>query len=194
MLDTTTEAGGRAERRLREEQIIWMTTVRSDAQQQSVPVWFFWDGETFLVYSQPDRQKLRNIESESRASCGTDAGTPSTNKCHPRIGVPPPSLGDYGTCVLALPVRASSAAHVPRYCEQSHRRDPRGSFYRRHPLEAHLLGIVVAQQGPKNQLARASIGTVARNEHRWIYAHSKYLSTYFPAKRNALHIRKKGEM
>ena len=66
MLDTTTEAGGRAERRLREEQIIWMTTVRSDAQPQSVPVWFFWDGETFLVYSQPDRQKLRNIESESR--------------------------------------------------------------------------------------------------------------------------------
>ena len=43
MLDTTTEAGGRAERRLREEQIIWMTTVRSDGQPQSVPVWFFWE-------------------------------------------------------------------------------------------------------------------------------------------------------
>lgn len=32
MLDTTTEAGGRAERRLREEQIIWMTTVRSESE------------------------------------------------------------------------------------------------------------------------------------------------------------------
>jgi len=62
VLDTTTEAGGRAERRLREEQIIWMTTVRSDGQPQSVPVWFFRDGEKFLVYSQPGRQKLRNIE------------------------------------------------------------------------------------------------------------------------------------
>ena len=51
MLDTTTEAGGRAERRLREEQIIWLTTVRSDGQPQSVPVWFFWDGEKFLICS-----------------------------------------------------------------------------------------------------------------------------------------------
>lgn len=66
MLDATTEAGGRAERRLREEQIIWMTTVRSDGQPQSVPVWFFWDGEKFLVYSQPGRQKLRNIERNPR--------------------------------------------------------------------------------------------------------------------------------
>ncbi len=49
MLDTTTEAGGRAERRLREEEIAWLTTVRSDGQAQSVPVWFFWDGEKFLI-------------------------------------------------------------------------------------------------------------------------------------------------
>ena len=66
MLDTTTEAGGRAERRLREEEIAWLTTVRSDGQPQSVPVWFFWDGEKFLVYSQPGRQKLRNIERDPR--------------------------------------------------------------------------------------------------------------------------------
>jgi PPOX class probable F420-dependent enzyme len=66
VLDTTTEGGGRAERRLREEQIIWMTTVRSDGQPQSVPVWFFWDGEEFLVYSQPGRQKVRNIERDPR--------------------------------------------------------------------------------------------------------------------------------
>ena len=61
MLDTTTEAGSRAARRRREEGIIWLTTVRSDGQPQSVPVWFLWDGETFLIYSQPDRQKLKNI-------------------------------------------------------------------------------------------------------------------------------------
>jgi len=38
VLDTTTEAGGRAERRLREEEIAWLTTVRADGQPQSVPV------------------------------------------------------------------------------------------------------------------------------------------------------------
>jgi PPOX class probable F420-dependent enzyme len=61
MLDTTTEAGGRAELRLREEEIAWMTTVRADGQPQSVPVWFLWDGEGFLIYSQQGRQKLKNI-------------------------------------------------------------------------------------------------------------------------------------
>lgn len=66
MLDVTTEAGGRAERRLREEEVAWITTVRPDGQPQSVPVWFFWDGEGFLVYSQPGRQKLRNIERNPR--------------------------------------------------------------------------------------------------------------------------------
>jgi PPOX class probable F420-dependent enzyme len=61
MLDTTTEAGSRADRRLHEEGIIWLTTVRPDGQPQSVPVWFLWDGETFLIYSQPGQQKLKNI-------------------------------------------------------------------------------------------------------------------------------------
>ena len=66
MHDTTTEAGGRAERRLHEEEIAWLTTVRQDGQPQTVPVWFLWDGQTFLIYSQPGRQKLRNIETNSR--------------------------------------------------------------------------------------------------------------------------------
>ena len=42
MLDTT-DAGGRADRRLREEKIAWLTTVRSDGQPQSVPVRFLWE-------------------------------------------------------------------------------------------------------------------------------------------------------
>ena len=61
MFDTTTEAGKRAVERLQEEEISWMTTVRSDGQPQTVPVWFLWDDEGFLIYSQPDRQKLKNI-------------------------------------------------------------------------------------------------------------------------------------
>jgi PPOX class probable F420-dependent enzyme len=66
MLDITTEAGGRAERRLHEEEIAWLTTVRQDGQPQSVPVWFLWDRQTFLIYSQPGQQKLRNIDTNSR--------------------------------------------------------------------------------------------------------------------------------
>ena len=66
MLDTTTDAGGRADGRLREEKITWLATVRSDGQPQSVPVWFLWDGEGFLIYSRPDRQKLKNISRNPR--------------------------------------------------------------------------------------------------------------------------------
>jgi PPOX class probable F420-dependent enzyme len=61
VFDTTTEAGKRAEARLKEEEISWLTTVRSDGQPQTVPVWFLWDDEGFLIYSQPNRQKLNNL-------------------------------------------------------------------------------------------------------------------------------------
>ncbi len=43
-----------------------MTTVRSDGQPQTVPVWFLWDDDGFLIYSQPNRQKLRNIAHNPR--------------------------------------------------------------------------------------------------------------------------------
>jgi len=61
LFDTTTEVGKRAEARLKEEEISWITTVRSDGQPQTVPVWFLWDDNGVLIYSQPNRQKLRNI-------------------------------------------------------------------------------------------------------------------------------------
>lgn len=68
MLDNTTETGARAEERLREEKIAWLTTVRTDGQPQSVPVWSLWDGQTFLIYSQPGRQKVRNISENPRVA------------------------------------------------------------------------------------------------------------------------------
>ena len=61
MFDTTTDAGKRAQERLKEEKIAWMTTVRSDGQPQTVPVWFLWDDGKILIYSQPNRQKLKNL-------------------------------------------------------------------------------------------------------------------------------------
>ena len=68
MLDTTTEWGRLVERRLREEEVIWLTTVRRDGQPQPIPVWFLWDGETILIYSRPDQQKVRNIRHNPKVS------------------------------------------------------------------------------------------------------------------------------
>jgi PPOX class probable F420-dependent enzyme len=57
-----------AEARLRDEQIAWITTVRADGQPQSSPVWFWWDGERFLVYSEPTSGKVANLATSDRVS------------------------------------------------------------------------------------------------------------------------------
>lgn len=50
-----------AERRLRDEKIAWLTTVRRDGQPQSSPVWFLWRDSEIVVYSRPTTQKVRNV-------------------------------------------------------------------------------------------------------------------------------------
>lgn len=51
----------RVEARLRDDLICWLTTVGAEGQPQPAPVWFWWDGKRFLIYSQPAKPKLRNI-------------------------------------------------------------------------------------------------------------------------------------
>ena len=72
MFDPATKPGARARTRLRDELIIWLTTVRADGQPQTSPVWFLWDGETFRIYSRPHSQKLRNIARHPRVSLHLD--------------------------------------------------------------------------------------------------------------------------
>ncbi len=47
--------------RLRSETIVWLNSVRPDGRPHSVAVWFLWDGSSFLIFSKPNNQKLRNI-------------------------------------------------------------------------------------------------------------------------------------
>ena len=67
-LDTSTDFGARVARRLQEEEIIWLTTVGRDGTPQPNPVWFHWDGQTFLIFSQPNQAKVRHIEANPRVS------------------------------------------------------------------------------------------------------------------------------
>lgn len=62
MIDSTTPFGQRVLRQLQEEEVIWLTTVTAVGVPQPTPVWFWWDGETVLIYSQPGKPKLHNIE------------------------------------------------------------------------------------------------------------------------------------
>ena len=68
MLDPSKPAHAHAGRRLRSEPIVWLTTVRADGQAQSSPVWFLWDGESFLLYSQPGAQKVRNLAANPKVA------------------------------------------------------------------------------------------------------------------------------
>ena len=68
MLDPSKPAHADADRRLRSEPIVWLTTVRADGQAQSTPVWFLWDGDSFLLYSQPGAQKVRNLAAHPKVS------------------------------------------------------------------------------------------------------------------------------
>jgi PPOX class probable F420-dependent enzyme len=72
VLDPSKPAHARAQQRLRSEQIAWLTTVRADGQAQSSPVWFLWDGQTFLLYSQPGAQKVRNLAANPKVALHLD--------------------------------------------------------------------------------------------------------------------------
>jgi PPOX class probable F420-dependent enzyme len=60
-LDPNTEFGARVARRLADERIAWLTTVRPNGTPEPSPIWFLYDGKALLIYSKPNTQKLRNI-------------------------------------------------------------------------------------------------------------------------------------
>jgi PPOX class probable F420-dependent enzyme len=63
----------RVESRLRHNLIAWLTTVRHDGQPITVPVWFLLqDDDTFLLYSQPESAKFRNVSANSKVSLALD--------------------------------------------------------------------------------------------------------------------------
>lgn len=67
-LDTSSEFGALVAARLRDEQLIWLTTVGSDGTPQPNPVWFHWDGDTFLIFSQPTSAKVRHLAENPRVA------------------------------------------------------------------------------------------------------------------------------
>ena len=73
MFDTSTELGTRALRRLRDDQVIWLVTVDPDGTPQPSPIWFLWDAETILFFSQPNKPKLRNIRRNPRVALHFDS-------------------------------------------------------------------------------------------------------------------------
>ena len=98
-LDPNSEFGARVQRRLRDEELAWLTTVDGSGTPRSVPVWFHWDGETVLIFSEPGQLKVRNIERNPRVSlhlqAAADGGDVITLTGDARIDTATPVLADY---------------------------------------------------------------------------------------------------
>ena len=71
-IDTTTPFGARVVKRLQEDRLIWLTSVRPNGLPEPSLVWFLWDGESVLIYSRPNTQKLRDIAANPRVALNFD--------------------------------------------------------------------------------------------------------------------------
>jgi PPOX class probable F420-dependent enzyme len=68
VIDETSEFGVRVARHLREEKVVWLTTVSPSGAPLPRPVGFLWDGDrTVSVYSQPGA-RVRNIRANPKVT------------------------------------------------------------------------------------------------------------------------------
>lgn len=68
VIDESTDFGARAAQHLRDETVVWLTTVSRRGAPLPMPVWFVWDGdESVTVYSQPGA-RVRNLEANPHVS------------------------------------------------------------------------------------------------------------------------------
>ena len=105
LIDPATKNGGRADERLRNEHVAWLVTVGPDGTPLPTPVWFWWDGESVLIYSQRKKPKLRHIAANPRVALAL-------------------RTDEYGDDIVVLTgdatieTSAPPADHVPAYVEK----------------------------------------------------------------------------
>jgi PPOX class probable F420-dependent enzyme len=59
---------------MREDRLIWFTTVDAKGTPQPTPVWFLWDDadSTILIYSRADARRLEHLQRNSRIALNFD--------------------------------------------------------------------------------------------------------------------------
>lgn len=71
--DLPTDRRARVDARLQTNLMAWFTTVSPTGRPDSVPVWFLRRGnDSILLYSQPGKPKLRNIDANPNVALGLD--------------------------------------------------------------------------------------------------------------------------
>jgi PPOX class probable F420-dependent enzyme len=68
VVDTATQFGAKVAARLDSGHVVWLTTVGPSGTPHPNPVWFRWQDGEFLIFSQADKAKLRNIARNPRVA------------------------------------------------------------------------------------------------------------------------------
>jgi PPOX class probable F420-dependent enzyme len=69
LIDESSEFGARAAAHLREDPIVWLTTVSGTGAPLPTPVWFHWDGQDSVrVYSLPSARRVAHIAGDEHVS------------------------------------------------------------------------------------------------------------------------------
>jgi PPOX class probable F420-dependent enzyme len=68
MIDLDSTFGRVVRQHLQEEYVIWLTTVDSNLTPQPRPVWFIWENDSFLIFSQAKAHKVAHIQKNPRVA------------------------------------------------------------------------------------------------------------------------------
>ena len=68
MIDLTSPFGIAVSRQLENQYVIWLTTVDSNLTPQPRPVWFIWEQDSFLIFSQARAHKVEHIKKHPRVA------------------------------------------------------------------------------------------------------------------------------
>lgn len=68
MSDAKTKLERKAKSAIKNEYVIWLTTVDANGAPQPRPVWFIWDTDAFLIYSKATAHKIKHIKENDNVS------------------------------------------------------------------------------------------------------------------------------
>ena len=68
MIDLISDFGSAVKQHLNDQYVIWLTTVDSNLTPQPRPVWFVWEEDSFLIFSQAKAHKVAHIQKNPKVS------------------------------------------------------------------------------------------------------------------------------
>jgi PPOX class probable F420-dependent enzyme len=141
VIDETTALGARIVERLREERVIWLTSVDRGAPQPA-PVWFIYergaDSDRIVVYSKTNARRVENIRDNQRVALNFNC-TPGGGQVHVIRGV--------ARIALELPAAPEATAYRARYRDwiedEAHRGETVEAFARKYSVPIEITDLEV---------------------------------------------------